>query len=105
MTVAELENKSPSIDVAQQSVAVNPRAIRLDLAVIREEDGSCSVVVLNLPGVGSCGDSKEEAIEGAKQAVIETLATYPDHSDVPWATPDQYEIPDGAERKRVLMNV
>ena len=77
-----------------------------DLAIVREDDGSYSAIVLNLPGAGSCGATRDEAISNAMDAVRAVIASYAaDNEQVPWIEPNQYSIPEGADRKRILMNV
>ena len=40
---------------------------RCHIAIIPEDDGDFSVVVLNLPGAGSCGDTKGALSKTAKK--------------------------------------
>ena len=49
---------------------------RCHLAISRDEDGSVSVVVLNLPGAGSCGKTEEEAIANAREAIQGVIESY-----------------------------
>lgn len=80
-------------------------AYRCHLCILREDDGSFSVVVLNLPGAGSCGDTVEEAIENTKEAVLGVIETYRETGDsVPWINSAAEEIPEGAELKWILVN-
>ena len=55
------------------------------LLLVPEEDGRFSAIALNLPGTGSCGDTKEEAIENAKEAVKGVLESYTASGEsIPW---------------------
>jgi len=75
------------------------------LAILREEDGSFSVLVLNLPGCCSCGDSEDEAIENVREAVVGAVESYiEDGLAVPWQTLDEYTIPEGAKQKWILVH-
>ena len=58
--------------------------------LIPEQDGSFSAIVLNLPGVGSCGDTEAEAIENVKEALIGVMEEYTESGDdVPWIVADE----------------
>ena len=58
--------------------------------LIPEDDGSFSAVVINLPGVGSCGDTEAEAIENVKEAMTGVLEEYTESGeDVPWIAADE----------------
>jgi predicted RNase H-like HicB family nuclease len=80
-----------------------PTDVRCHVAIIKENDGAFSAIVLNLPGTGSCGDSSEEALANLQDAVKETIAAYDDAGeDVPWIT--EYEVPQDAITKWILVN-
>lgn len=58
---------------------------RLYARVTEDASGGWSAVVLNLPGVGSCGVSLDEAADRALEAVAAALAQYrADGVPVPW---------------------
>jgi predicted RNase H-like HicB family nuclease len=96
-----IEPKSPF--VVDPAVADSPGAHRCHLAMIREDDGTYSVIVLNLPGTGSCGDTEEEAMANVREAVRGVIETYAeDGEEIPWIT--DYEIPSGASLKWVLVD-
>lgn len=82
----------------------NPPGYRCHIALMREADGSFSAIVLNLPGAGSCGDTEEDAIAGAGEAVIGVTESYAaDGQEVPWVT--EYDIPgDAVMVKWILVN-
>ena len=83
----------------------NPPRVRCHMAILREDDGSFSAIALNLPGIGSCGDSEEEAIANASQAVTAAVESFREDGDpVPWAAPGEYSIPDGAKLVWILVN-
>ncbi len=78
-------------------------AYRCHLAILTDEDGGISVLVLNLPGAGSCGDTEDEAIANAIEAVSGVIASYVDDGkDIPWIT--EYDVPEGAKLKWILVN-
>lgn len=78
-------------------------AYRCRLAILAEDDGTYSAIVLNLPGAGSCGASEEEAIKNAREAVRGVVDSYADDGmDIPWET--NYKIPAGATCKWILVD-
>ena len=55
------------------------------LEIAQEENGTFSAVALNLPGAGSHGDTEEEAVSNAKEAVRGVIKSYlDDDQPVPW---------------------
>ena len=57
----------------------------IHLSIVPEEDGRYSAIALNLPGAGSCGDTKAEAIANAKEAVKGVLESYQESGEsIPW---------------------
>ena len=57
----------------------------IHLLIVPEEDSRFSAIALNLPGAGSCGDTKEEAIANANEAVKGVLESYKDAGEsIPW---------------------
>ena len=81
----------------------NPGSYRCLLAILREEEGDFSALVLNLPGAGSCGDTEAAAIANAREAVAGVLQSYIDSGeDIPWIT--DYKIPEGADLKWLVVN-
>ena len=83
------------------STDFNP-SYRCHLAIITEDDGQVSVVVLNLPGIGSCGSTEEEAITNAREAIAGAIESYGD--DIPWRDAANYSVPAGAKQKWILVN-
>ncbi len=105
MTTAVWSNKTNSAYNVGEPVW-NPKYYRCHLAILREDDGTISVVVLNLPGCGSCGSSEEEAITNCREAISGAVSSYlGDGEDIPWHDPLNYEIPEGAKQKWILVNV
>jgi len=75
--------ESEMVDPATWNVA--SATYRCRLHIVREDDGTFSAVVLNLPGAGSCGDTEEEAVENAKEAIRGLVASYADAGEsIPW---------------------
>ncbi len=82
--------------------AESPNGYRCEICVIREDDGTFSVVVTNLPGCGSCGASEAEAIENAKEAIRGVIESYlDDPGEIPWV--DSTDIPEGTIRKTTIV--
>jgi len=87
-----------------ENTDLNP-AFRCHLAIIQEEDGDFSVLVLNLPGIGSCGSTEDEAIAGAREAVAGALESYAEHGeDIPWAAESTYSVPPGAKQTWIVVD-
>ena len=69
------------------------------VALIREEDGSFSGLVLNLPGAGSSGKTEEDAIRNVKESVCGLIESYKATGDpIPWKDATPGDIPAGANR-------
>ena len=63
----------------------NPAIYRCQIRLTREEDGSFSAIVLNLPGCGSCGDTEEEALQNVREAVRGVIESHvAAREDIPW---------------------
>ena len=83
----------------------DPGGYRCHLAISKESDGTFSAVVLNLPGAGSCGDSIDEAIAHANEAVIAVIESFKDDdAEIPWRDLTEYDVPDDAIQKWILVN-
>ena len=81
-----------------------PPRYHLHMLILKEDDGTFSAVVLNLPGVGSCGGTVEQAISNAKDAVRETLAVYREGGEeIPWKDSAFEELPPGGVAKWVVL--
>ena len=105
MPTFELENTAGrSPEIAAQSW-LERSAYRCDICLIREEDGSFSAVVLNLPGAGSCGETSEQAMENVREAVLGVIDSYLEAGEeIPWRDSTSDDIPVGATRKRILVD-
>ena len=57
-------------DLKFSEVRNNPKSYRAHVAVLREDDGTYSALVLNLPGAGSCGDSLDDVMSNVRDAVL-----------------------------------
>lgn len=78
---------------------------RCHLAILRDEDSGFSAIVLNLPGAGSCGDTEEEAIVNAHEAVTGVIQSYIDDGlEIPWQTPGSYPIPESSIEKWISVD-
>jgi predicted RNase H-like HicB family nuclease len=75
------------------------------VSFIPEEDGTWSAVVLNLPGAGSCGQTKEEALENVREAIAGLLESYAeDGTSPPWSDPASEDIPDNSKFAWIVVN-
>jgi predicted RNase H-like HicB family nuclease len=60
--------------------------------------------VANLPGVVSEGETREEVIDGIRDAFLGAVAVYRESGEsIPWID-DLDPIPDGAVEKRIIVN-
>ncbi|MSR58239.1 MAG: hypothetical protein EXS05_11250 [Planctomycetaceae bacterium] len=80
-----------------------PLSIRCHVAIVRESEGDFSAIVLNLPGVGSCGDTEDEAIANVREAAVAAVESFMhDNAVIPWV--ETYDIPAGAKMKWIEVN-
>lgn len=76
---------------------------RLQVLVIKEEDGQFSSFAMNLPGVCGCGDTETEAIESVKQGFLLSLESYrEDGENIPWTTPNPERYREGTTRDLIV---
>ena len=98
---AVLNDLTNELDVAEWSCE---EAFRFHVAIVREDDGSVSVISLNLPGVVSCGESEAEAIEHFRDAAREVIASYEsDGVEIPWKVCVDSDIPLGAQQRWIIL--
>ena len=89
----------------EPNIEWNPKSYRCHVCLIREDDGGFSATVLNLPGVGSCGDTEDEAMRNCREAISGALESYAKANEtVPWLDPRSYEIPDGATDRWIVLD-
>ncbi len=75
----------------------------LHLLVTRDDDGTYSAVVWNLPGAGSCGATEDEAVERAREAAAGVIDGYEAAGmAVPWRDVTAVEVPPGATYRVVV---
>jgi predicted RNase H-like HicB family nuclease len=78
---------------------------RCHLAILCEDDGTYSAIVLNLPGAGSCGASEAEAIQNAREAAMGVISSFiEDGEEIPWVDASSEQIPEGAKQKWILVD-
>jgi len=95
-TIEQLENTAGIYQILPEWIPQN-RCYRCHIRLIREDDGSFSAVVLNLPGAGSCGTTEEEALKNVREAILGVIESYAEtDSEIPWRGQDEYGIPEGA---------
>jgi predicted RNase H-like HicB family nuclease len=102
------------IDFEQQNPTFSPSLMpnwgqvndyRCHVSLIREDDGTISAIVLNLPGAGSCGDSEEEALKNVREAILGVIESHQTAGEqIPWLGLDEYEIPQGVQDKWIIVN-
>lgn len=102
MSTIELNNRAESKTF--ECDGWEDRAYRCHVCVFRDDDGF-SAVVLNLPGVGSCGDTEDEAMQNIREAVIGAIECYNDANEtIPWRDSSQEDIPSGSVQKWIIVN-
>lgn len=90
-------------DFAKADYVVPPRQFRCFMAVIREAEGEFSVLVLNLPGAVGSGDTEEDAVSSACDAVRLVAEDYEENGDaIPWSA--DFEVPEGVKLRKVLVD-
>ncbi len=100
----EIYENPVSAEVTRLDNGLNLSGLRIHLLISKDEFGVYSAVALNLPGAGSCGDTEDEAIENAKEAVREVLASYAaSGKDAPWKDSTRTEIPEGTKQKWIIV--
>jgi predicted RNase H-like HicB family nuclease len=108
MSIADLnrlENTTKPWDQLPNWSEAIPEVYRCDVCLIPEKDGSFSAIVLNLPGTGSCGATREEALQNVREAVLGVVESYAAHGEeIPWRDSLGIEVPKGADRKWILVN-
>ena len=58
---------------------------RVYILTTPEDDGGFSTVAINLPGAASCGDTAEESVANAKEAIKAVLEVHREYGDpIPW---------------------
>jgi predicted RNase H-like HicB family nuclease len=78
---------------------------RFHILLIPEESGEFSAIVLNLPGVGSCGATEEEAMKNVKEAIAGAIESFQeDGEDIPWVDSTKETIPAGTTQKWILLD-
>lgn len=78
---------------------------RCHLLISKDDAGTFSAVVLNLPGIGSCGDTEEDAIANAKDAIRLALEIYEEsREEVPWKDTYDIVIPPTAKHLRIILD-
>ena len=102
MATAILSNNGSSHYQIGQPVW-DPNSYRCHFVILKDEEGGFSVLALNLPGIGSSGETEEEALANAKEAVGGAIESYlADGVEIPWIA--NYEVPEGAKSKWVLVD-
>jgi len=108
MATAELEprNTAKTIRVEEEPREPTQIVYHCHIAMIREEDGSCTAIVLNLPGAASEGGTEEEAMRNVRESIRGLIESYKATGDpIPWKDPVSQDVPDNADTKWILVHV
>ncbi|MHB1033800.1 MAG: type II toxin-antitoxin system HicB family antitoxin [Pirellulales bacterium] len=82
-----------------------PTSYRCHVGLLQDEDGGFSVIVLNLPGCGSCGDTEEEALRNVREAILGVIESHvAAGEEIPWRDSTSDEIPQGARQKWIVVH-
>jgi predicted RNase H-like HicB family nuclease len=80
-------------------------AYRFRIQITKEEDGSFSAIVMNLPGIGSCGSTEEETMANVREAIVAAMEAYnASHAPIPWKVITSVQIPYGAKQKWIVLD-
>lgn len=83
----------------------SPQRYECQLAILPDEEGGYSAVVVNLPGVGSCGETEAEAIEGACEALVGVIQSFRDRGlEIPWSDATNSELTSTSSTKWVTVD-
>jgi predicted RNase H-like HicB family nuclease len=83
----------------------NQTRYRCLVCLIPEDDTMWSAVVLNLPGAGSCGPTKQESLNRVREAIEGLIESYTeDGKAIPWCAPSSEKIPSNAELAWIVVN-
>ena len=82
------------------------KAYKIHLMVTKDDEGVFSAVALNLPGAGSSGDTEDDAINNAREAIAAVIDDYLSSGEqIPWRNSAVgTEIPFGGEEKWIVIN-
>ena len=104
MSIVELKNTAGHGE-SKEGWGDRHSSYRCHICTIREEDGTFSVIVLNLPGCGSCGDTKEEAQQNVREAILGVIESHLQAGEqIPWKDSTSKDIPEGCEHKWIIVN-
>jgi predicted RNase H-like HicB family nuclease len=105
MATVEIELENSAYSPKVESDWWEKRAYRCHIALISEDDGSFSAVVLNLPGCGSCGPSEEEAIKNVREAISGVIESHnAAGEEIPWTDTANDYIPVDSKRIWILVD-
>ncbi|RTK97735.1 MAG: hypothetical protein EKK64_00540 [Neisseriaceae bacterium] len=73
-------------NIIEKSIYIeNYGNVLLNISIEKDNDGVYSAIILNLPGCGSCGETEQEAILNAQEAVSGVIEDYQENNErVPW---------------------
>ena len=88
----------------------HPNVSRCHIIITKEvvdDETIFTADVINLPGVVSCGNTREEALEHVREAIEGAIESYKaSELPLPWRSPEEYadEIEQGDESRWILVN-
>lgn len=105
-TVNEIwDNPAGPRVIPLENLRVELRDFHVHLVIIKDGESEFSAIAWNLPGAGSCGDTVQEAVNNAKDAVREVLESYKASGEaIPWGDRAGEQIPPDAEQKWVIVH-
>jgi len=104
MSIVEVENTAGRGEIKDEW-GQRDSSYRCHICAVREEDGTFSVLVLNLPGCGSCGDTKEQAQQNVREAILGVIESYREAGEeIPWKDTTSNDLPKDCEHKWIIVN-
>lgn len=104
MTMVTMENTATSITLSGGGWRPG-KGYRLHILITRDDATSYSAVALNLPGAGSCGETEEEAVANAREAIAGVLEEYAARGEpIPWRDSSSIDIPKNAKQKWIIVD-
>ncbi|MCX5637769.1 MAG: type II toxin-antitoxin system HicB family antitoxin [Planctomycetota bacterium] len=106
MSTAELEYRAEKFTEVNWIQNSSQNSYHCDVCLIQEEDKTFSAIVLNLPGAGSCGVSRADAIDNVREAILGVIESHREAGEeIPWTDSVSTAAPEGTiERKWILVN-
>ncbi len=106
MATAELNHQNTATTVPVGEIQEpNQVVYHCHIAMIREEDGFYTAIVLNLPGAASEGATEDEAMQNVRESILGLIESYrATGHPIPWKDPVSQDVPDNAKPKWILVH-